>query len=58
MGCTGTTRDYGNQAGYGIAFCTPSWMLELANLLTSACLIALGEKVWDNHHNIIVLQKQ
>jgi SAM-dependent methyltransferase len=49
--------DYGNQAGYGIAFCTPGWMLEFSNQLISARLIALGETVWDDHHDIIALQK-
>jgi SAM-dependent methyltransferase len=50
--------DYRGQAGYGIAFCTPAWMLELAKQLPSARLIALSEKVWDNHHDIVALQKQ
>jgi len=49
--------DYEHKAGYGISFCTTEWILDLANRSPSTRLVAISEKVWDNHHDILALQK-
>jgi SAM-dependent methyltransferase len=50
--------DYPGASGYGISACTPAFFL--ANLLSHADLklITYHEKGWDNHQDVICVQKQ
>jgi hypothetical protein len=48
--------DYNDTPNCGIAICETSWMLNLADRL--GCRVALlSSRAWDNHHDVIAMQK-
>ena len=48
--------DYPNQSGYGISVTSAPWMTKFGESL-GCRLILLSERIWDNHHDVIVLQQ-
>ena len=48
--------DYLDQPGYGISVASVPWMVNLTNALGGR-LVLLSERAWDNHHDVIVIQK-
>ena len=50
--------DYEGQDGYGISLTKLSWAAELVEARPSIRLITLSEKVWDDHHDVLTVQKQ
>jgi acetyltransferase-like isoleucine patch superfamily enzyme/tetratricopeptide (TPR) repeat protein len=50
--------DYPGQSGYGISVSSPSYVLSKLVSLPDLKLISYQEKGWDNHQDIVCLQKQ
>jgi SAM-dependent methyltransferase len=48
--------DYEGQPEYGISVCNPLWIIRLVQSMGSARLVLLGERVWDDHHDVVVIQ--
>ena len=49
--------DYHGQVAYGISVCTPSWMVRMIRATAVVRLVLLGERLWANHHDVVVVQK-
>jgi SAM-dependent methyltransferase len=49
--------DYVGQRGYGISLASPLWTANLPNRIEGARMVLFGEALWDNHHDVIALQK-
>jgi SAM-dependent methyltransferase len=49
--------DYGGQNGYGVSLTGLSWTARLLQSMAGVRLIALSEAVWDDHHDVIAIQK-
>jgi hypothetical protein len=49
--------NYRGQSSYGISFCTPAWMVAQTATIENCRVISISERVWDNHHDIIALQR-
>lgn len=49
--------DYEGQHGYGISVCGPDWVTDLVNALPSARLVLISQRAWDNHHDVVAIQK-
>lgn len=49
--------DYPNQTNYGISACRATWMAQLVQAIPQARLMLLSEHCWDNHHDVVVIQK-
>jgi SAM-dependent methyltransferase len=49
--------DYQGQSGYGISVCTAQWFLQFVQQLNSARLVSLSERAWDEHHDIVAIQR-
>jgi hypothetical protein len=50
--------DYPGTAGYGISVSSPAYVLAQLISLPDLKLISYHEKGWDNHQDIVCLQKQ
>ena len=48
--------DYRDQPGYGISLTKLSWIAELIESRSDVRLVALAEKAWDGHHDILAIQ--
>jgi SAM-dependent methyltransferase len=48
--------DYLGQDGYGVSMCSAEWFLRFAQTL-AVKLVLLGERAWDGHHDVIVMQR-
>ena len=49
--------DYPNSPGYGISFCTPSWIIAAVEKLPGCRLVTVSELAWDRHHDIVAIQR-
>jgi hypothetical protein len=49
--------DYEQQDGYGISLTKLSWAAALIEKQQGARLVTLAEKVWDDHHDVLAVQK-
>jgi SAM-dependent methyltransferase len=49
--------DYEGQDGYGISVCSPDWVTDLVNALSCARLVLISQRAWDNHHDVVAVQK-
>jgi hypothetical protein len=49
--------DYEGQDGYGISLTKLSWAAALVERREGIRLVTLAEKVWDNHHDVLAVQK-
>lgn len=49
--------DYVNQKDYGISIISTEWMIKFTSKIINSRLVLLSEQAWDNHHDVIVLQK-
>lgn len=49
--------DYELQQNYGISVCSPAWMSAFVSALPGARLVQLRQQAWDNHHDVVVIQK-
>ncbi len=50
--------DYPGASGYGISLCNPAYVLSQLVALPDLKLITYHEKGWDNHQDVVCLQKQ
>lgn len=50
--------DYPSQSGYGISLTQLSWAANLVDCADDARLVLLSERAWDNHHDILALQRK
>jgi len=48
--------DYPGQHGYGVAFCTPTWITRTVEEASDCRLVGISERVWDKHHDVVALQ--
>lgn len=48
--------DYAGQSGYGISVTKLSWAASLIQSESHLKLVALSERVWDDHHDILAVQ--
>jgi SAM-dependent methyltransferase len=56
------TRGYGfggyeGSADYGVSFVQPGWYLERVLARRDLSLVCYSERAWDNHHDIVAVQK-
>jgi SAM-dependent methyltransferase len=49
--------DYKDQIGYGISVCQAPWILSLFNEMPHSRLVLLSAGAWDNHHDVVAIQK-
>jgi hypothetical protein len=49
--------DYRGQSGYGVSLSNPSWTIKAAQSLAGCRIVAYSEQVWDNHHDILAIQR-
>jgi hypothetical protein len=49
--------DYSGQLGYGISVTRPSWSVGIVECRSDVRLVILSERAWDNHHDILALQR-
>jgi trans-aconitate methyltransferase len=49
--------DYPGQTDYGISFCTASWMVSTVERFSRCRLAVLSETAWDQHHDIVAIQR-
>jgi SAM-dependent methyltransferase len=59
-GCDATGygyADYAGQHGYGISVVSPHWAIERASQIENARIVLFGEALWDNHHDVLALQR-
>lgn len=59
-GCGGSGygyADYPGQAGFGIAVASPAWLMREAARLGEVRIVAFSEKAWDDHLDILALQR-
>lgn len=49
--------DYEGQSGYGISVISALWMISLMEATLGSRLVLLSARAWDNHHDVIVIQK-
>lgn len=49
--------DYKGQKSYGISVCSPAWIVQLARSMSDVQIKLLGERLWDDHHDVVVLAK-
>lgn len=49
--------DYPLQRGYGISVSKSSWWIDLIESRDEMRLACLSERAWDNHHDVIAVQK-
>ncbi len=50
--------NYLKNFGYGVSFNKPSWVCSKIIKFDDLKLLAYMEKAWDNHHDVVVCQKQ
>jgi SAM-dependent methyltransferase len=50
--------DYPGQTNYGISLCSPAFVLDKLVSIPDLKLVAYHERGWDNHHDVVCLQKQ
>ena len=50
--------DYAQTPGYGISIARPAWAAAVAERLEGARLVLLGERLWDDHHDVVALQRR
>ena len=50
--------DYPGTAGYGVSLVRPGWAVGLAGRLPGTRLVLVGERLWDDHHDVFALQRQ
>ncbi|MBX9702063.1 MAG: class I SAM-dependent methyltransferase [Acetobacteraceae bacterium] len=50
--------DYPETPGYGISLTHPAWAAGLTERLEGARLVLLGERLWDDHHDVVALRRQ
>ena len=50
-------HDYTFAKGYGISMMKAAWLMNFLDKKTNVCLIALYEKYWDNHQDVVIIQK-
>jgi SAM-dependent methyltransferase len=48
--------NYVNQIGYGISLTKLSWLSNVIDKMPDVRLVALAEKAWDDHHDVIAIQ--
>lgn len=49
--------DYAHVRGYGISLTAPSWIARFVESWPGVRLVALGERAWDGHQDVVALQK-
>jgi SAM-dependent methyltransferase len=49
--------DYDGQHDYGISVCTAAWITRLVEEMPEARTALYGERLWDNHHDVIGIQR-
>lgn len=50
--------DYPGQTGYGISLTRLGWVAWLSERLEDTRLVLLSERVWDDHHDVLALQRR
>jgi SAM-dependent methyltransferase len=48
--------DYPSQDGYGISVSKSTWWINLIEQRTGIRLVSLGERAWDQHHDVLAVQ--
>jgi SAM-dependent methyltransferase len=49
--------DYPGRTGIGVSVCSPAWLARTVLGVERARLVALAEAAWDNHHDIVAIQR-
>jgi SAM-dependent methyltransferase len=49
--------DYPGRTDYGVSFCTSSWMVSTVQQNLQCRLVMLAERAWDDHHDVVGLQR-
>ena len=49
--------DYEGQSDYGISVCSTQWVIRIVQSMNSVRLVLLGERAWDDHHDVVAIKK-
>lgn len=49
--------DYAGADGYGISLSSPAWILRAIEAWPELRLVALAERQWDSHHDVLAVQR-